>query len=61
MATPNAKKKITTLLGDTINDDMKEKLKDFTFQDMRSLKRAFDTLPPGKKKIAKPMCCCTKK
>lgn len=59
MAKPKLGTKVTTFLGDTITDDMKAKLENWTFNDLKTLDRAFDKLPPNKRGQVKGMCCCS--
>lgn len=59
MAKPKMATKVTKFLGDTITDDMKTKLDGWTFEDLRTLARAFDKLPPSKRGQSIAMCCCS--
>ena len=59
MAKPKMASKVTKFLGNTITDDMKIKLDGWTFEDLKTLDRAFDKLPPSKRGQVKGMCCCS--
>ncbi len=59
MAKPKMSTKVATYLGSTITDDMTEKLEGWTFEDLKTLARAFDRLPPNKRQQTNAMCCCS--
>jgi hypothetical protein len=56
---PKMDENVSKFLGEHLEKQVKDKIQDMTFSDLRKLADSFDKLPPRKRKQSRAMCCCS--